>query len=278
MAEQILDEFAKNAPDLDSQIIKSIRIEVDGRDHDVYGVRAQIINGRREIIIPIGFIAATYDVNIAFADKLRYSAISYIKTDDLSEYIKYVSDTLKESDIGVRTSGYIPEIMNFCVFRKLAKEECAARDSDPDLLKIVSRIEYSALSFVIGHEIGHHVRGHLGNGKLRFLTEREVSSQSMETEADIYSTKSMIRSEQLVDGAMATMFLFSYLKGEAALTNSSDDHPPPLCRWITLLETQLEELPKCEKLMQMLLKQGLNLEGEKAGIDAVRAAVPQCPH
>lgn len=272
----ILDNYTKNASEKDRQILKGIKIKVDGADFNVYGVRAQIIDGHREIVIPIGFISATYFVNVALADTWRFNRIGQTNTDDLSDYVEYVAGALKASDIATRTGGDIPGIMNFCVFRKLAEEECAKRDRDPDLLKIYALVEYSSLSFVIGHEIGHHVRGHLGNGKPLFLTESEVSSQQMETEADMYSTKTMVRSDQIVDGAMATMFLFSYLKGEAALNDNSGDHPHPLCRWIDMLEVQQKELPKSQILMRLLRNQGSGLEDEKAAIDALRAAVPHC--
>jgi hypothetical protein len=255
------------------KIISDTKIIVDGNDWDVYGVRAERNGKKRRIIFTVGFLLVARDINAAVAEMWIDNDL-----DSLVDYLLYLADKLKESDVAVRTGQPIPGYMNYCVFRGNSLEYCAQRDKDATLIKTLSRVEWSSLAFLLGHELGHHALKHLENGrKFARYEHTERTKKSDEAMADLYGTELMVRAGILADGAIGPLILFYSLKRESPLDSFSQaGHPHPLCRWISILERQSDLISKIPSLLSALEQAGSSQAELTRGMDSLRSVAPGC--
>jgi hypothetical protein len=230
----------------------SIAYEVPIQD-DVTLARASRIrdSGQPRVEISVGF-ARSLDM-LCDGAVIEYA---FQKPSLVGEYMDFILNRWR-----TKPGQFIPSIYDYA---QLTDRQRTAIEKDPHLRALAAGRITSALAWVLGHEIGHHVLGHVGAR----VTDEE--SRKNEQAADDFSTNLCISAGIQPLGALTALAWFFKTDEEAILHESARRHPAELRRVLHLLDIVSERFDDVAKAIK---PGGTTPQEVKAEVEKIRAIV-----
>jgi hypothetical protein len=202
-------------------IFDQVYVEIDENDWSLYSTRAEGHNNKPVIIIPIGHVVATYYLDVAMAEAIQSKQFR-----DLDRYRTALIKGLDVDPVSKQVRN--PITLGLCEFRGTKKEVCARNFYDPQLSTILWQLRYLTVSFLLAHEAGHHLLGH--------LTDRFVVPNVREREADQFALEIMNKMNWHPLFGVNNLLLFAELDRFRISKGASLAEPlSPACRLVNLL-------------------------------------------
>jgi hypothetical protein len=147
------------------------------------------------------------------------------------DYLSYVNDTIDRNDRSVGEDSMT--LQPFTEFAGIPEETATQIMNGSDAGYNDGVLLYAAIGFVLAHEIGHHVLGHVDSAPAS-----PEDSRARETEADRYAFDLTMRAGMTAFGALPALAIFTAAESEFADPEAT--HPDPSCRilgaWIYTLD------------------------------------------
>jgi IrrE N-terminal-like domain len=257
----VVNDFVRLSDPSTASRIRRIKIIVEPRNFDVYGTYGEVSSEGRIIHLPIGFVLALdYVLQMSVFGNAWVPKNFNGPTFDLSDrnnnitYITYLVGQLDTADRNVRAGLPPPVIEAYCEHITRDKAYCDAVKADPRFKSNLINVRLVALSFTLGHELGHFIRNHI---EPVTLEDRQKSRPQMELEADAFASELLEKMNVPPASALATLALFGSMERQ----NFPDQAPALVmpnteCRAIAISKETirwLETMP-VERSLKMVRK------------------------
>lgn len=204
------------------EVLNHIVVRINRQQTGVYDVYALMEDGTPIINISIGYLSIAFLVETAETYEYLYNwRYQRYNLERENKYVQYIIDTIaanqRRLENGEPVESYAPYLLWIGLNQTEAEVANAEMNSDPSGGIIIA----SSLAFVLGHELGHHVLGHLLLGRPTAMAEERA--------ADEYSIKLLLKAGIDPSYISSTFLLFAYAEGFRAAPGST--HPNPVCRY-----------------------------------------------
>jgi len=229
-------------------LLDKIKILVGRNEQNIFAVYATR-NGNTPIIsISIDFIIVSYSVDAAFVYEYDHQARTGqpANLDRIQAYLDYLADIYRSG------AGWFRSYLDWIGLTD--DEVIAAREQMNKNEFGNAGFSFVSLAFVLGHEIGHHVLGHIGQK----IGERE------EAAADEFSMNLIIKAGYDLSMASGPFLLFDAINPHGTIPRVARTHPEALCRWQKLLFVTWGHLKKDPDFLAKMKAEGREKEIEKA--------------
>jgi hypothetical protein len=246
-----LQAFAKATKDSIEQIRPALFGNLAGRELSIYNeIEFRVSNndsvsrawsapenGQRIIVIDVGYMRQIY--NLAEAYAIEQAA----NKDVVIPYIDYVMESWRDHASFVKTP---PDFAHFD-FDKIL--------DDPNRSAAFGRVNLAALAFIMAHEVGHHVLGHID---LKPYPTDKATLREMEISADAWAVKRLENAKphfSPLGGFLPLVFNY-YISSSPMAAEHSSDHPADLRRITAVFQAMMDSLPTYKEDIE---KQGKSL-------------------
>ena len=227
---------------------RTILQEIDVRipmDYDMTRVVAYRENGR-VIEISFGFFGVLIEQCDDWILSEYYSPQDPGIYDKYEAYLKYLNDIIDRNERSVGQDPLTPQ--PFAEFAGIPAETATEIMSRSDALTYDGSLRMAAVAFVLAHEIGHHVLGHVDAPP----ADSAAESRDRETQADRYATSLTMRAGIPAFGALPALGLFAAAEGEVADPDAT--HPLAVCRILRAMMYTVDRLAEDEKSVPLFEK------------------------
>lgn len=213
-------------------IYNKIRFSVSPDDR-VINAYATVMGGIRRVILTEAIGRATELNGDAFLMEQRYHVPGF-----LGSYMRYLCERYRENS-GRYAQGLPPlKISTPYDFAHWSEEAIDEFSTDTEINKARSTVLAGAFAFLLAHEVGHHVKGHVDHPASDLAGRRQ-----QESEADAWAIDRLVRKKlDPVDGMIPLLFFF-YTDQHPVSTEQMSDHPADATRLLEMYEGLSERLP-----------------------------------
>jgi hypothetical protein len=212
----IKPKFIEALSPSDRTLVESIdfRFVPGGGAFDAFATRAQ--DGTRIVLISSAFVVFQ-DVAIdAYIVSQEFGL-----SDQYHSYLAYAAEKGTENYALLKSGEPMRPIPMFSTYAHLPRDKIMKFVQTKQYQATIGGFRILSLAYVLGHEIGHHVHGDYGK------VDHDVQRQR-ENQADLYSTRLMLKGGFSPVGAIPVMMFFEEAGGDS-------DHPPPVCRCMNFM-------------------------------------------
>lgn len=200
------------------KIFDKIDAIIDETDWNVFATRAVNENGKPIIRIPIGFIIASYYLDLAYVEGWRANKVTYIY-----EYqLKLIP--LLGIDPKTRILSNPIQRESLCESAGLEPDHCARDRANPDALQAMYFVRGTTMMFLLAHEAAHHLKGH--------LTHRHLIPYLQEMEADKFAADMIIKTGGDPFMAINNFVLFAKIDDFKTRQAHIGEAIAPACRFL----------------------------------------------
>jgi hypothetical protein len=226
----VREGMAKFTPQLTTEersLVQLIQIRVDRRNWQLSPGADIDAGGNRTITFPMGYIYGADMMDRAILE------MTLLDEQELESYMRYVRRTLRQRELAYRTGGTPSPIKAYCEYLDHSQGECEALRLEESYKLQLTAIKFAGLAVVLGHELGHHFKGHIRNSTRKLA--------DMEWEADRFGVSLSIRAGINPMLGMGTFAFAGSLLMDLPGSNSDDPHPKPLCRAILAMQAGIDD-------------------------------------
>jgi hypothetical protein len=261
-------EFSKHLRGTEKQIFDQIDFRVDPFDWNIYGTRAYKDTGRHAVFT-IGFLMASDYMDRAWLE------LMLLKDDDFEEYMRYVADKIRESVTAVQTGAKPPAIRGYCEYLGNSSSQCESMRGNAQYAKAYPLFKVSGLAVVMGHEIGHHVKGHLDRRPEDARRRETILTQ--ERQADEFGLTLAIKAGINPIYSIGDLVLFGSFTLDHPFAQPADRHPHPMCRVFQALESGVAAMEADSEARAYLKEHGNAdlLSQSRAMLNGAKANMPR---
>ncbi|MBY6006550.1 hypothetical protein KUV62_21685 [Salipiger bermudensis] len=254
-----MDRFWPELDSYEAAIMGTVEISVDRYDWNLYGVRAVRRGSERSIHFPMGFLIA----NLYVVWGMAANELAGHDKDLGLDYIHEISDVVKRSVRATNAGQRPPPMPSYGEFVRMSEAEWRRLATSEQYMLYVEAMMGDGLAFILAHEIGHHVQGHL---------DGPASSLQEELSADNYAVGLSINSGFNPILAFTPFLLFAAIENDTGVYDGTSTHPPGLCRVVMMLRSGSDAALREEGFMEYLTEN--NLRDEWFESQAELAALP----
>lgn len=203
---------------------RAILQETDVRipmDYDMTRVMAYR-DGGRMIEISFGFLGVLIELCDDWILSEYYSAQDPDIYNKYEAYLTYLNGIIDRNERSVGQDPVTPQ--PFADFAGIPAEVAAEIMSRSDAQEYLGALRMAAIAFVLAHEIGHHVLGHLEAPR----ADTAAESRARESEADRYAAELTMRVGVPAFGALPALAIFTAAESDVADPDAT--HPLASCR------------------------------------------------
>jgi len=215
-------------PDLERQILREIEIRIP-MDYNVTRVQAfRDESGQRIIEMSFGFLGLEKTLSDDYVFALVSSDADLNKFD---AYLDYLNEKVNRNERMLRKD----HIKSFREYAEIPAEKWEAVVGSDDYDRLFPVMSTSAMGFILAHEIGHHVFGHVDRPP-----RSPVESRRYEKEADRYAVALTLKMGIPAFGALPALAFFATHEGE--IVSSDATHPLAVCRLLEAFTATLDQV------------------------------------
>lgn len=202
-------------------------------DDRVMNAYATAKGGVRRVILTAAIGRATELNGDAFLMGQRYHMHGF-----LGSYMSYLCGQYQKNSLRY-AEGLPPlRISTPYDFARWSEKAIGEFNSDTDINKARNTVLSGAFAFLLAHEVGHHVKGHIDHPASDLAGRRQ-----QESEADAWAIDLLVRKKlNPVDGMIPLLFFF-YTDQHPVSTEQMSDHPADATRLLQMYEGLSERLP-----------------------------------
>lgn len=204
-----------------------IALEVDvavSLDANLYGTRAFCgPNGQRSVTVSEVFARSLFMSVDAAAIERTWGPTGFGW-----DYVEEVAEVVHGNMLAYERGSPLSPLPTPYV--GLSDREFRLLDDDPELSMLRGGVYFQSLGFVLAHEIGHHVLGHIDPPSRCDRSRDLATSRSQEADADRWATRLMIDAELSPLSALPSLLLLYGLDREAIRTETARRHPAEVRR------------------------------------------------
>jgi len=240
----ILSAFSDVMSPEERAILHEIELRIP-MDYDLTRVIAYRQDGR-VIEISFGFFGTMIDASN------NWTLAEYYATQDpdifnkYEAYYKYLNDAIDQNEQSIGENH--PKLQRFAEFAGIPAETQAQIMSQSDVRDVQVKLEFATIAYVLAHEIGHHVLGHVDAPPAATAAE----SRERESQADQYAFSLTMRAGFTAFGALPALAFFEAAEGKAADPDAS--HPLAYCRIFGAWMYTLDQLAADQKFAPLFEK------------------------
>jgi hypothetical protein len=240
----ILSVFSDVMSPDERTILQEIELRIP-MDYDLTRVIAYR-EGGRVIEISFGF----FGTMIEASDNLTLAEYYATQDPDIlnkyEAYYKYLNDAIDQNEQSIGESH--PKLQHFPEFAGIPAETQEQIMSESEVRDVQVRLELATIAYVLAHEIGHHVLGHVDAPPAATAAE----SRERESQADQYAFSLTTRAGFTAFGALPALAFFEAAEGKAADPDAS--HPLAGCRILGAWMYALDQLAADQKFAPLFEK------------------------
>lgn len=237
----LLDAFWEVMDADERGILQEIEIRIP-MDYDMTRVVAYRDSGRM-IEISFGFLGVLIGLCDDFVLSEYYSAQDPGIYDKYEAYLSYLNDIIDRNEQSIGQDPITPQ--PFAEFAGIPAETATEIMSRSDAQEYGGNLRMAAVAFVLAHEIGHHVLGHVDAPP----AESAADSRDREAEADRYAAALTMRAGVPAFGALPALGIFAAAEGDVADPDST--HPLASCRILGAMMYTVDRLAEDETTVQL---------------------------
>lgn len=246
------DEIRPHVPSEQLALFDAIKVEIARTDQNFFRARAVTESGQPKVVLSAGLLLSLRGLDDAtgyfllhdrklFADYLEYYA----------KYVRYVDGEIKHGRSPQRYS-------HFCEYPPGRKQSCAQRVQTELVQRSQVAVKYATITFIVAHEIGHHLLGHTKDKESGETYERERA-------ADAFAVQLLRKAGIPPDLTIGTFYVLAFLSYKAPFTPNATKHPHPFCRWAELFAS---DPPMTAERLKPAQQHGFNFSVEGMAKDA----------
>jgi hypothetical protein len=220
----VLDTFWEVMDPQERAVLQEIDVRIP-MDYDMTRVIAYRDEGR-VIEISFGFYGLMTTLCSDWMLALHYEEQDPDIHDKYEAYIGYVNDTIDRNERAIGQER--APLLSFAEFAGIPAESAEWIKGQSDFEHYNAALKITAIAFVLAHEIGHHVLGHLDSPPAS-----PEESRAREAAADRYASELTMRARLPAFGALPALAIFTAVEGEYVDPDAT--HPIASCRIITAL-------------------------------------------
>lgn len=244
--------FDKLAPD-DASVYRSVAFRVLPDDYE-FGAGAYVLNGQRRVELCVGFFRAlemsidaevieqAYGPRGFFARYANYVALRRAQNNDLRE---------RGRDIQFIKSPY--------EFAGMSDNRIDAFDANQQLRRIRAGFYSQALSFVLAHELAHHVRGHQPPKR----GETAAVRREHEQDADDWASSVLIEHQMFPTSGRFSLMMLAFVPDVSPETANLKDHPGEIARIEKMYFVTKQALPQMQSRLDALARREVEREFDR---------------
>jgi len=240
----LLSGFAGIMDSREQAILQDIDVRVP-MDYNMTRVVAYR-NDRRVIEISFGFLGVLLDVCDNWILAEYYASQDSGIYDKYEAYLAYLNQLIDRNE---RAVGQKPTAaQSFATWAGIPAEVATAIMERSDVQDYKGRLRMAAIAFVLGHELGHHMLGHVDAPQASSPAE----SRAREAEADRYAAELTMRTGIPAFGALPALGFFAAAEGTAADPDAT--HPLAYCRILGAMMYTVDRLAADRKYAPLFEK------------------------
>ena len=217
----LLGAFSQVMDPREQAMLRQIEVRVP-MDYDLTRVDAYHRQAR-VIEVSFGFFGVLLDACDNWILAELYAAQDPAIYDKYEDYLRYLNQVIDHNERAVGQPPVKPR--PFADWAGIPAPVTAALMARSDAQQYQGELRMAAVAFVLAHELGHHMLGHVDLPPPRNAAE----SQAREAEADGYAAQLTMRVGVPAFGALPALAFFAAAEdGSARDTDAS--HPPAGCR------------------------------------------------
>lgn len=272
--DRLVDEFREVMNPDERDILDETDIRIDRFSNDVVRVYANIENGKRVIVISRGFMAAgdlidwalTYEIYVAQQQQVPVNSERIIK------YTNVVAEIILNNAHQRSRALPVKDIPYYLQWTGMGEDQynevTDGLRRDPDFQNLRALIKLHAFALILGHELGHHVLGHLES------SERSVRQ---EEEADAYGVKLEMKAGYMPLMSASSFLLFSAFEGWSTNPGTTHDHPYGVCRLFHLADASIKSISDDTDFLEYIEENGKKDQFD-AWVAQIHAISPEAKH
>jgi hypothetical protein len=240
----ILSAFSDVMSPDERAILQEIELRIP-MDYDLTRVIAYR-QGGRVIEISFGFFGTMVDASNNWVLAQYYATQDPDIFNKYEAYYKYLNDAIDQNEQSIGESH--PKLLRFPEFAGIPPETQAQIMSQGEVRDVLVKLEFATIAYVLAHEIGHHVLGHVDAPPAATAAE----SRERETQADQYAFSLTMRAGFTAFGALPALAFFEAAEGKAVDPDAS--HPLAYCRIFGAWMYTLDQLAADQKFAPLFEK------------------------
>ena len=245
MAQSEMKGFKRVVSPEEKALLDRVRISIDRNQYNIAAVFATKDGDIPIISISIGFLQASYAINTAFIYEADQAARTGKSPDleNILDYIDYVADSIGRTDYE-----------SYLKWSDLNEEEIKAAATQLEKNEFGNaNVGYTSFAFVLAHEIGHHVLGHVG----------VRTGEKEEAAADKYGIELLLKAGYNPALASTTFILFNAINPHGTVPRIARTHPEAYCRWMSLTLAGWKSVVEDQAFLADMKAQGRESEIDK---------------
>jgi len=227
----VLEIFAEVMDPNDRQILQAIDVRIP-MDYDITRVVAYR-DGDRVIEVSFGFFGTMVELCDALILSEYYAPQDPGIYDKVDEYLKYLNRVIDQNERSVDQKQHIQHFTEYVGIPAATAAQILGRSETQEISGL---LRVAAIAFVLAHEIGHHILGHV-DAPPNFVAE----SRNREVAADRYAAALTMRAGISPFGALPALAFFSGAEGDRVDPDAS--HPLTYCRVMEAMLYTVDRLP-----------------------------------
>lgn len=229
----ILSAFSRVMDSNELAILREIEVRIP-MDYDLTRVIAYRKGGRL-IDVSFGFYGMLIQQCDDWVLADYYSAFDATIYDRYEAYLRYLNTVIDKNE---RAVGKKPESPQpFAKYAGIPSDVAAQIMNRHDAQDYVAGLRVAAIAFVLAHEIGHHVLGHIDSPRAA-----AAESRRRETEADRYAAALTWKVGMPAFGALPALAFFGAAEGDSLDRDAT--HPLAYCRILGAMMYTVDRLAK----------------------------------
>jgi hypothetical protein len=212
-------------------VLREIEVRIP-MDYDMTRVIAFRDDGR-VIELSFGFLGVLIELCDDWVLSEYYSSQDPAIYDKYEAYLTYLNDVIDQNDRSVGQEPVSPQ--PFATFAGIPAETVVEIMSQSEAQQYLGALRAAAIAFVVGHEIGHHMLGHVDTAP-----QSTAESRARESDADRYAAALTMRVGMPAFGALPALAIFTAMEGEAAEPDAT--HPLAACRILRAMMYTVDRL------------------------------------
>jgi hypothetical protein len=152
----------------------------------------------------------------------------------LEPYMQYVHKTLRERQLAFQLGRAAPVIKAYCEFLDYSESKCRnLRNTESYQLQLTA-VKFAGLSIALGHELAHHLKGHLPQKPSRTVFD-------MESEADRFGVGLALKAGVTPLLGIGSFVFFGSVSMDLPGAKDPGRHPHALCRGIVAMLAGIDD-------------------------------------
>jgi hypothetical protein len=258
ITELVVAQLRETLPAPEKQILDSIKFVYPNDLTQIASPSAYKVGGKRIVSMNVGF----YRTLGGFGDLAVISQGTGRPTGDYMPHV--IPKLINNSRLPPEKREHIKYPYDFY---GIPEKDAVKLRQRQDLSEIYAAITLGGLSFVVAHEIAHHVLGHIDNP----LKANDLEgSRNREEAADAWACRALLRTGYLPLGAIYALKIYYHLDQDAIAHERERTHPAELRRFEAAIDSSLEGLPLFKERIKAT---GETMEGVRKALLTAKEAI-----